>query len=172
MSGPAIENSRRILAVVGLRSRCCTMCARLALDHRACSNRSCARPSASSRLSIACWPCSMLAAVRRLCEAIALTVASVFLMRWCSSSRISFLQLVGGLALLGIDSGLRQQRLGVDAGLLQQHAQADIFGLQKFLRDRRAGHRSHSPRRTSISVVSGGVSTVIAEKCGYFRYRT
>ena len=39
------------------------------------------------------------------------------------------LQLVGGLALFGVDTGLRQQRLGIDARLLEQHAQADIFGL-------------------------------------------
>src|ERR1019366_9193517 len=39
------------------------------------------------------------------------------------------LQLVGGLALLGVDTGLRQQRLGIDARLLKQQAEADIFGL-------------------------------------------
>ena len=71
----------------------------------------------------------MLVALRRLCEAMALTVASVFLMRWCNSSRISFCSLVGGLALLGIDPGLRKQGLGIDTRLLEQHAKADIFGL-------------------------------------------
>ena len=55
------------------------------------------------------------------------------------------LQLIGGLALLGFDAGLRQQRPGVDSGLFEQHAQADIFGLQKLLWNVRAGHRSHSP---------------------------
>jgi hypothetical protein len=55
------------------------------------------------------------------------------------------LQPVGGLALLGVNPGLRQQHPGIDARLLQQHAKAGIFGLQKFLRNGRAGHRSHSP---------------------------
>ena len=36
---------------------------------------------ASSRLSIACLPCSKLSAVRKLCEVIAITVANVFFTR-------------------------------------------------------------------------------------------
>ena len=44
------------------------------------------------------------------------------------------LQLVGGFALLGVDAGLRQQRLGAELGLRQQQPQADIFGCQDLLR--------------------------------------
>jgi hypothetical protein len=39
------------------------------------------------------------------------------------------LQPVGGLALLGVDPGLRQQHPGIDSRLFEQHAKADIFGL-------------------------------------------
>ena len=39
--------------------------------------------------AIACLPCSKLSAVRRLCEAIAITVANVFFTRWCNSSNRS-----------------------------------------------------------------------------------
>jgi hypothetical protein len=39
------------------------------------------------------------------------------------------LQFVGGFALLGLDTGPRQQRPGIDIRLLEQHAQAEIFGL-------------------------------------------
>jgi hypothetical protein len=39
------------------------------------------------------------------------------------------LQPVGGLALLGVDPGLRQQHPGIDARLFEQHAKAGIFGL-------------------------------------------
>jgi hypothetical protein len=39
------------------------------------------------------------------------------------------LQFIGGFALLGLDTGPRQQRLGIDTRLLKQHAQAEIFGL-------------------------------------------
>ncbi len=43
------------------------------------------------------------------------------------------LQLVGGLALLGVDAGLRKQSLGVDAGLLQQQAKAVVLRRQRGL---------------------------------------
>jgi hypothetical protein len=39
------------------------------------------------------------------------------------------LQPIGGFALLGVNTGLRQQRPGIDARLFEQHAKADIFGL-------------------------------------------
>ena len=42
---------------------------------------------------MACCACSAPCKLRRLWEAMAPTVASVFLMRWCSSSRISFCSL-------------------------------------------------------------------------------
>jgi len=65
------------------------------------------------------------------------------------------LQFVGGLALLGVDTGLRQQRPGIDAGLLKQQAKADIFGLQKLLGNGRAGHRLHSPGGLPFRLASG-----------------
>ena len=74
--------------------------------------------------------------LRRLCEAMALTVASVFLMRWCSSSRISFCSLSDASRSLGVDAGLREQRLGVDFRLRQQQPKADILRRQKLLRAR------------------------------------
>ena len=51
------------------------------------------------------------------------------------------LQLVGGLALLGVDAGLRQQCLGVDAGLFEQHPKAVVLRRQYGLvrGERRAG---------------------------------
>jgi hypothetical protein len=37
------------------------------------------------------------------------------------------LQLVGSLALLGVNAGLREQGFGVDAGLLQQQAKTVVL---------------------------------------------
>ena len=53
------------------------------------------------------------------------------------------LQLVGGLALLGVDAGLRQQHLGVDAGLFEQHPKAVVLRRQHGLvrRERRLDRR-------------------------------
>jgi hypothetical protein len=39
------------------------------------------------------------------------------------------LQLVGGLALFGVDTGLRQSAWASCSPVSKQHAQADIFGL-------------------------------------------
>ena len=44
------------------------------------------------------------------------------------------LQLVRGLALLGVDAGLREQGLGVDDGLFQQQPKAVVLGGQELLR--------------------------------------
>ena len=43
------------------------------------------------------------------------------------------LQLVGRLALLGVDAGLGEQTPGIDLGLRKQQPQADIFRRQKVL---------------------------------------
>src|SRR5664279_3031376 len=63
------------------------------------------------------------------------------------------LQLVGGLALLGVDTGLPQQRLGLDARLPKQQAEADICGLWRFLWNSGAGHRSHNPEGLPFRLV-------------------
>src|ERR1700730_4896369 len=90
--GPSIENlGKSGLSKASVAPR--TIFPRSALVHRASKSRSCARPNACKRPSIACCACSVLEALRRLCEAMALTVARVFLIRWCSSSRISFCSL-------------------------------------------------------------------------------
>ena len=44
------------------------------------------------------------------------------------------LQLVGRLALAGVDAGLIEQLLGVDFSLRQQQPKADVLRRQKFLR--------------------------------------
>jgi hypothetical protein len=82
------------------------------------------------------------------------------------------LQSVGGLALLGIDTGLRKQGLGIDTRLFEQHAKADIFGLEKILRSGRAGHRLHSPEGPPLRGYRSLISPLMAGKYGYFRYRT
>ena len=43
------------------------------------------------------------------------------------------LQLVGRLALPGVDAGLGQQTAGIDLGLLKEKPQADILCLQQVL---------------------------------------
>jgi hypothetical protein len=58
--------------------------------------------------------CRASGTLRRLCEAMALTVASVFLMRWWSLFQDQLLQLVGRLALFGVDAGLGEQRPPAD----------------------------------------------------------
>ncbi len=70
-----------------------TTARRSALDHFVCKRRSCARPSANNRPSIASCAWSTPCTLRRLCETMAETVASVFLTRWCSSSSINFCSL-------------------------------------------------------------------------------
>jgi hypothetical protein len=47
------------------------------------------------------------------------------------------LQLVGCLALLGVDAGLGEQPPRVDFSLGEQQSQADVLGLQEVLRRRR-----------------------------------
>jgi hypothetical protein len=60
------------------------------------------------------------------------------------------LQLVGCLALLGVDAGLGQQFLGVDLGLGQEQPKADILCLQKVL-----GRRSAAFRMTLVFAIIG-----------------
>jgi hypothetical protein len=64
---------------------------------------------------MACCACWALGMLRRLCEAMALTVGSVFLMRWWSLFQDQLLQLVGRLALFGVDAGLGQQSALISA---------------------------------------------------------
>jgi transposase len=52
------------------------------------------------------------------------------------------LQLVGCLALAGIDAGLSEQTPGIDFGLRQQQSKADILRLQKVVRRRPAFRRA------------------------------
>ena len=63
----------------------------------------------------------------------ALTVASVFLIRWCSSSRISFCNLSAVFTFLGVDARLSKQNLGINACLLEQQAKAVVFRRQELL---------------------------------------
>jgi hypothetical protein len=89
ISGPETENlGASGLSKASMARR--TTVPRSALVQLACRRRSCARPRANSRPSMARCVCSAPGKLRRLWETMAPMVASVFLMRWCSSSRISF----------------------------------------------------------------------------------
>ncbi len=44
------------------------------------------------------------------------------------------LQFIGGLALLGVNTGLRQQHLRINRRLLKQQTKAVVFGRQRLLR--------------------------------------
>jgi hypothetical protein len=90
--GPEIENfgsAELSKASVALR----TIVSRFALLSLPSKSKSCARPSASRRPSMACCASAAPGSPRRLCETMAPTVARVFLIRWCSSSSISFCSL-------------------------------------------------------------------------------
>jgi hypothetical protein len=52
------------------------------------------------------------------------------------------LQLVGCLALAGVDASLGEQTLGIDFGLLEQKPKADILCLQNVVRRRPAIRRA------------------------------
>ena len=62
------------------------------------------------------------------------------------------LQLVGCLAFLGVDPGLRKQGLGVDAGLLQQQAKTVILRRQRRLM---GGAGRRFDRRTRMDLLAG-----------------
>ena len=62
----------------------------------------------------------------------ALTVASVFLMRWWSSSRISFCSF-SAASRSGVDAGLGEQFLRVDLGLGEQQPKTDVFRREEVL---------------------------------------
>jgi hypothetical protein len=51
------------------------------------------------------------------------------------------LELVGRLALAGVDASLSEQTLGIDFGLLEKKPKADILRLQKVVRRRPATRR-------------------------------
>jgi hypothetical protein len=52
------------------------------------------------------------------------------------------LELVGRLALAGVNASLREQTLGIDFGLREKKPKADILRLQKFVRRRPAMRRA------------------------------
>ena len=90
----------------------------------------------------------MLVAVRKLCEAMALTWRRILdaMMQFAQNQ---LLQLVRGLALLGVDPGLRKQGFGVDAGLFQQQAKTVILRRQHRLMGG-AGRRIDCPARVNL----------------------
>jgi len=85
------------------------MWVRLALDQLTCISR-CGSSNAASRASIAFWPASMLGAARKLCEAIALTVASVFLDAMMQLTKDQLLQFVAASRSFGLDTGLNKAK--------------------------------------------------------------
>ncbi len=58
-----------------------TIVSSFALVELVFNNKSCTRPNASKRCSIASRPCSTLSTFLKLCDAIAITVASTFFIR-------------------------------------------------------------------------------------------
>ena len=77
---------------------------------------------------MACCPCSILVEARKLWDGDGADRGKRILDAMMQFAKDQFLQLVGGLALLGVDAGLLEQQFGVDAGLFQQEAEAVVFG--------------------------------------------
>ena len=86
----------------------------------ACNSRSCARPSASSRPSIASCASCVLGSVAQALRGNGAHRRQRVLDAVVKLFQNQLLQFVGGFARLGLDAGLLQQGLGAELGLGQQ----------------------------------------------------